>query len=89
MAQDSVKISLDVATEAAERALKSLKATTEQTNNSFDIFKGSFAAGIAIEALKTSFGAITGFISSVVGEASKAQQSIQNLNVALQNAGVS
>lgn len=88
MAQDSVKVSLEVATQAADIALKNLKKTTEETNSSFDIFKGNFAAGLALDAIKGAFSAVSGFISSIVDESSKAQQSIQNMNVALKNAGL-
>lgn len=88
MAQDSVKVSLEIATQAAEIALKNLKKTTEETDSFWNIFKGNFAAGLALDSLKGAFGAVTGFVSSVVEESSKAQQSVQNMNVALQNAGI-
>lgn len=85
---DSVKVSLEVATQAADIALKNLKKTTEETNNAFSIFKGSFAAGLAIDALKGAFESVTGFVHSVIEESAKAEQSIQNLNVALKNSGL-
>lgn len=88
MAQDSVKVSLEIATQAAEIALKNLKKTTEETDSFWNIFKGNFAAGLALDSLKGAFGAVTGFVSSVIDESAKAQQSVQNMNVALQNAGI-
>lgn len=89
MAQDdSVKVSLEIATQAAEIALKNLKKTTEENNNFWNIFKGNFAAGLAVDSLKTAYAKVTGFVSSVVDESAKAEQSVRNMNVALESAGL-
>lgn len=88
MDKDNVKVSLEIATQAAELALKNLKKTTEENNSTWDIFKGNFAAGLALDSLKKGYTAVTGFVSSVIDESSKAEQSVRNMNVALQNAGL-
>lgn len=89
MAQDdSVKVSLEIATQAAEIALKNLKKTTEDSNSFWNIFKGNFAAGLAVDGLKAAYGQISGFVSSVIDESSKAEQSVRNMNVALESAGL-
>lgn len=88
MADDSVKLSLEVATQAAEIALDKLNKKTQENDSVWNIFKGNLAAGIALDALRGSFDALSGFVSAAVGEAQAAEQSITNMNVALQNAGL-
>ncbi len=88
MTEESVKISLKIATDAAEIALKNLKKQTEDNNSVWNIFKANFAAGFALDSLKALYAKVSGFVSSVIDESSKAQQSVQNMNVALQNAGI-
>lgn len=88
MAQDSVKVSLEIATQAAELALKNLKKNTEESNSTWNIFKGNFAAGLAVDALKGVFSSVSSLIGSVVEESSKAEQALKNMNIALQNAGI-
>lgn len=88
MADESVKISLEVATQAAELALKRFKGETDKATSAFDVFKGSLTAGIALQGLNKAFSTISSFVSSTIEESAKAQQSVTNMNVALQNAGL-
>ena len=88
MADESVRISLEVATQAAELALKKFKGETEKATSAFDVFKGSLTAGIALQGLNKAFSTISSFVSSTIEESAKAQQSITNMNVALQSAGL-
>lgn len=88
MATDSVKINLEVASKAAELALKNIKQTTDQAHNSFEVFKGAFAAGLAVDGVKKAISVVTGIYSSMIGEAGRAEQSVQNMNVALRQAGL-
>lgn len=85
---DSVKINLDVATRAAEIALRNIRKETEEANKTFNIFKGNFAAGLAVNALQSAFSLVNGSFSSMIEEAQNGENAIQKLNTALNQAGL-
>lgn len=87
MSQDTVKINIDVASKAAEEALKRFKEQTDNATSSFNIFKGSFAAGLAVNALTSAFSAVTGTFSSFISEASEAQANVQKLADTMERTG--
>jgi hypothetical protein len=88
MAQDSVQINIDVATKAAEIALSRLKKQTEENTSAFNVFKGAFAANLATGALTKAFDFIRSTFGTFIQEASQAEQSIKNMEVALESAGL-
>lgn len=85
---DTVRISLEIATQAADIALKNLKKTTDNVDKTFSVFKGNFAAGLAVDGIKSAFNKLSGFVSTLVDEASASEQAIQNLNIALKSTGL-
>lgn len=88
MSNDSVKVSLEIATQAAELALKRVEKTTKEVSTSFEVFKGTLIGGLAVDVVNKFASAITGSFASAIKEASNAQTEINNLNTALQNAGI-
>ena len=85
---DTVRISLDIATQAADIALRNIKKTTEEVDKTFSIFKGNFAAGLALDGVRTAFDKLTGFVSTLIDEASASEKAIQSLNIALKSTGL-
>lgn len=88
MANDQVKIQIEVATSAAEAALKKFKTQTDSNTSAFNIFKGTFAAGFAVDALKGALSTVTQYVGLFVEEAKKAAQSVTNMEIALKQAGL-
>lgn len=87
MSQDTVKIDIQLATQAAEEALKRFKKQTDDATSSFNIFKGSFAAGLALNAISSAFTSLSNTFGSFISEASEAQANVQKLAFALEQTG--
>lgn len=85
---DTVKVSLEVATKAAEIALKNFQEETKKADGFWNIFKGNLAANFAFDGLKNAGAAVIGFIGDVVDESAKAELSQKKLAIALQSAGL-
>ena len=88
MADDSVKVSIDVATQAAEIALKKFQDATKKSDSIFNIFKGNLAAQFSFSAINGAISAVKDFASTAIEESLKAEQSLKNMTVALQGAGI-
>lgn len=88
MASDSsVKVSIDIATEAATKALNGLKETTKSVSTAFDVFQGSLAGGLAVKAVSALASGISGSFSKMIDEASQGEVAVQKLNEALRQSG--
>lgn len=88
MADNSVQLELRLATEAAELALKKFQEQTKKASNTFDVFKGTLSANVALDALKTGFSAISNVFNSMISEAANAEASVKRMEVALSQAGL-
>jgi hypothetical protein len=85
--ESSVKVSVDVATEAATKALNGLKDTTKSVSTAFDVFQGSLAGGLAVRAIEGLVSGISNSFGRMIDEAGKSQAAINQLNVALEQSG--
>lgn len=88
MADTTVKVDIDVATQAATIALKQFNATIKESDKTFQIFKGNLAAAFTMEGLKKAGEIVFEFGREVINAAAEAEQSLKNLSVALQSAGI-
>ncbi len=84
---DSVKVSLDVATKAAEIALKNFQDETKKADGFWTVFKGNLAANIATGALSAVKDSVIGFFKSSIEAAQKQEDAINKLNTALKLSG--
>lgn len=84
---DSVKITLEIATAAAEKALNNLKTQTASVTSAFSVFQGTLAGGIALKAITGLASGISGAFHSIIDEASQGEVAVNKLNVALQQSG--
>lgn len=88
MAGNNVQVDISVATKAAEIALSRLKKQTDDNTSSWNVFKGAFGANLATAGISKAFEIIKSTVASFINEASQAEQSLKNMEVALSNAGL-
>lgn len=84
---DSVKVSLEVATKAAEIALKNFQEETKKADNFWNIFKGNLAANIATGSLSSVKDTVIEFFKDSIEAAQKQEDAINQLNTALKLSG--
>lgn len=88
MSNSSVKVDINVATKAAEIALKQFQANIKNTDKTWEIFKGNLAASFTMAGLSKAGQAVLNFAKETVAAAAEAEQSSKNLSIALQNVGL-
>ena len=88
MADSKVKVDLEIATQAAQIALKQFEAAAKQSDTVWNIFKGNLAAQISLDAIKGAISVIGNFGKQLITKASESEQALKNLSVALQSAGL-
>lgn len=91
----TVQIDIELVTESFKTALQSAtnqtKSFSQVASQSFASVKNSFtvmAGNLAAAGVQTALAAITNALSSVIDEAAQSEQAIQNLNIALKQAGL-
>jgi len=88
MSDSAIKVSLDIATSAAEKALERVQAQANKTNQAFEVFKGTLGGGLILGAIEKLGSVLTGTFQAAIKEAMEAESEINNLNVALKNSGI-
>ncbi len=88
MADTKVKVEIDVATQAASIALKNFNAQVKQSDTLFDTFKGNLAAQFTFAGIQKGISILSEFGKSLISASSEAEQSLKNLQVALDSAGI-
>lgn len=88
MADTKVKVDIDVATKAADLALKRFNAQVQNSDQLWNVFKANLASQFTFAAIQNGIQALTEFGRVVIAESSEAEQSLKNLEVALNSVGI-
>lgn len=88
MADASVKISLEIATKAAEIALQNFQKATKDSDAFWGRFKANVASLISYDAIKGAANAVLAFGTDLITASIEGEQAAANLDLALKAAGI-
>ncbi|MDX9731063.1 MAG: hypothetical protein RBT63_04775, partial [Bdellovibrionales bacterium] len=80
---ERVRIALEVATKAAEKALESFDAKTKESNATFTVFSGNLLSTFASRAIDSFTSSLSAGFSRAIQEARNTEREINSLNTAL------
>lgn len=88
MSNDSIKLNLELATQAAQIALKQFTEETKKADNFWNIFKGNLAAKFSYEGITGAARAVRDFAAEAINSAIEAEASLNKMTVALRQSGI-
>lgn len=86
--EQSIKINLELATQAAQIALKEFTKQTKEADNFWNIFKGNLAANFTFAGIKKAASAVRDFATEAVDAAIESEAALNKMTVALAQSGI-
>lgn len=88
MATDNVKVTMDVASRAAEIALKNFTSTTKKSDTAWSLFKANIGSAFALGGIKAITSSITDFGNKAINESKVFDAAMHRVQVSLKAAGI-